>query len=264
MVKEQTYLLILHQINIYQSTFSDFIKSILVRSVHFIFFVHSTSNMQMSQITNIIHCYFLNFLQNFNRFILNPFNPMTSLGISKATIPPRTTDMMMTPIKPNVLADGRGSSAEVFLRMLDDSVDFSTSISFFSSAIFALSSSVEFIVTVFDTGTQFVGQAQPWDGVVVPVVDGDVVVEVECDDVDGDVVVDVDCDKVDGDVIVDVECDGVDEDVVVDVDCDERDENVVVDWDCDEVGGDVVDVDCDEVDGNVVVDSVVDEYSVVV
>lgn len=169
---------------------------------------------------------------------------MTSLGISKATIPPRTTDMMMTPIKPNVLADGRGSSADVFLRMLDDSVDFSTSISFFSSAIFALSSSVEFIVTVFDTGTQFVGQAQPWDGVVVPVVDGDVVVDVECDDVD--------------------------EDAVVDVDCDERDENVVVDEDCDEVGGDVVvDVDCDEedgdeVDGYVVVDSVVDEYSVVV
>lgn len=220
--------------------------------------------MQMSQITNIIHCYFLNFLQNLNTFIFNPFNPMTSLGISKATIPPRTTEMMMTPIKPNVLADGRGSSADVFLRMLDDSVDFSTSISFFSSAIFALSSSVEFIVTVFDTGTQFVGQAQPWDGVVVPVVDGDVVVDVECDDVDGDVVVDVDCDEVDGDVVVDVECDDVDEDVVVDVDCDERDENFVVDWDCDEVGGDVVDVDCDEVDGNVVVDSVVDEYSVVV
>lgn len=201
--------------------------------------------MQMSQITNIIHCYFLNFLQNLNTFILNPFNPMTSLGISKATIPPRTTEIMMTPIKPNVLADGRGSSADVFLRMLDDSVDFSTSISFFSSAIFALSSSVEFIVTVFDTGTQFVGQAQPWDGVVVPVVD-------------------VDCDERDGDVVVDVECDDVDEDVVVDVDCDERDENVVVDGDCDEVGGDVVDVDCDEVDGNVVVDSVVDEYSVVV
>lgn len=226
--------------------------------------------MQMSQITNIIHCYFLNFLQNFNRFVFNPFNPMTNLGISKATIPPRTTDMMMTPIKPNVLADGRGSSADVFLRMLDDSVDFSTSISFFSSAIFALSSSVEFIVTVFDTGTQFVGQAQPWDGVVVPVVDGDVVVDVECDDVDGDVVVDVDCDEVDGDVVVDVECDDVDEDVVVNVDCDERDENVVVDGDCDEVGGDVVvDVDSDEedgdeVDGYVVVDSVVDEYSVVV
>lgn len=256
MVKEQTYLLILHQINIYQSTFSDFIKSILVRSVHLsfivlFFFVHSTSNMQMSQITNIIHCYFLNFLQNLNTFIFNPFNPMTSLGISKATIPPRTTEMMMTPIKPNVLADGRGSSADVFLRMLDDSVDFSTSISFFSSAIFALSSSVEFIVTVFDTGTQFVGQAQPWDGVVVPVVDGEVVVDVECDDVDGDVVVDVDCDEVDGDVVVDVECDDVDEDVVVD-------------GDCDEVGGDVVDVDCDKVDGNVVVDSVVDEYSVVV
>lgn len=260
MVKEQTYLLILHQINIYQSTFSDFIKSILVRSVHIIFFyfffVHSTSNMQMSQITNIIHCYFLIFLQNLNTFIFNPFNPMTSLGMSKATIPPRTTEIMMTPIKPNVLADGRGSSADVFLRMLDDSVDFSTSISFFSSAIFALSSSVEFIVTVFDTGTQFVGQAQPWDGVVVPVVDGDVVV-------------DVDCDEVDGDVVADVECDDVDEVVVVDVDCDERDENVVVDGDCDEVGGDVVvDVDSDEEDGDevdgYVVDSVVGEYSVVV
>lgn len=169
---------------------------------------------------------------------------MTSLGKSKATIPPRTTEMIMIPIKPKVLADGRGSSAEVFLRMLDDSVDFSTSISFFSSAIFALSSSVELIVTVFDTGTQFVGQAQPWDCVVVPVVDGDVVVDVECDEVDGDIVVDVDCDEVDGDE--------VDGDVVVDVDCDEVDGDVVVD------------VECDEVDGDAVVDSVVDEYSVVV
>lgn len=126
---------------------------------------------------------------------------------------------------------------------------FCDSISFFSSAIFALSSSVESIVTVFDTGTQFVGQAQPWDGVVV---DGEVVVDVVWDEVDGDVV--VDSAVVDGDAVVDVDCDKVDGNVV-DVDCDEVDEEVVVDVDCDKVDGDaVVDVDCDEVDGDAVVD----------
>ena len=75
---------------------------------------------------------------------------------------------MTIPIKPTDLADGRGSSADVFFRMLEDSVDFSTSISFLISAIFALSSSVELIVAVYET-TQLVGQMHV-DEVVVAVV----------------------------------------------------------------------------------------------
>ena len=73
---------------------------------------------------------------------------------------------MTIPIKPTDLADGRGSSADVFFRMLEDSVDFSTSISFLISAIFASSSAVELIVAVYET-TQLVGQVHVDEVVVV-------------------------------------------------------------------------------------------------
>ena len=77
---------------------------------------------------------------------------------------------MTIPIQPTDLADGRGSSADVFFRMLEDSVDFSTSISFLISAIFASSSAVELIVAVYET-TQLVGQVHVDEVVVVVVVD---------------------------------------------------------------------------------------------
>ena len=73
---------------------------------------------------------------------------------------------MTIPIQPTDLADGRGSSADVFFRMLEDSVDFSTSISFLISAIFASSSAVELIVAVYET-TQLVGQVHVDEVLVV-------------------------------------------------------------------------------------------------